>query len=525
MSYDTAKWITPKDIFSSGFVDNTPESKMLDKFSPNLRNARLNWQSIEIRPWHTLFATLTAGTNPKWIGTLQTSVPANDRLVIRHNQDTNKNLVTVQEDWTILAISTSTNITSNNRMTFTHIGDVIYCMNWVDNFWKLSGTTYSVPSTWIASFAPSFSVTFNWCHWASGWASNPNKVYKSVADNYEDFNSTWSDIFTFWENITWLSANAEALFYFTRNTISATSVSDIQDAWTAIAYVTRWVQVKGWAVNHSSIVNAWTNIYFVTPSNKICQLIRWANVDWFEVIELSHRKNQGIDNLMRSLDDDQTDSFWYFLESENLVKWFFKSRWANFNDVCVIYDIIKDSFLIDNNKYFYGWVVFKNNNYTISAIEPKVYQDEYGTDDEDSPISFRYETKNFDQWMPTRKKELWETMTYVFINRIAELTQEIYVDWWLVDTKTIDSDNLPISSGGIWTCSIWTCAVWEDWAEESDYNDMFYVDILRTKWNLQNKGKKIKFVYSCNSLWARARLENLEMKIELLSEQSTELTT
>jgi hypothetical protein len=29
-------------------------------------------------------------------------------------------------------------------------------------------------------------------------------------------------------------------------------------------------------------------------------------------------------------------------------------------------------------------------------IEPKVYIDEYGYDDEDQPINFRYETKNFD---------------------------------------------------------------------------------------------------------------------------------
>jgi hypothetical protein len=59
-------------------------------------------------------------------------------------------------------------------------------------------------------------------HWASGWSTNPNKVYKSVADNYEDFNSAGSDTFTFKEQVTGLSASSQALFYFTPNTISVT---------------------------------------------------------------------------------------------------------------------------------------------------------------------------------------------------------------------------------------------------------------------------------------------------------------
>jgi len=61
-------------------------------------------------------------------------------------------------------------------------------------------------------------------------------------------------------------------------------------------------------------------------------------------------------------------------------------------------------------------------------IEPKVYIDEYGYDDEDSPIEFIYETKNMDFGIPTQKKEIWESLSYVAINRLAELKQEIIVD-------------------------------------------------------------------------------------------------
>ena len=115
-------------------------------------------------------------------------------------------------------------------MSFTNIADVIYCFNGSDLMGKLSGTTYSTVTSAVPSnFAPSFSVAFGGSHWASGWATNSNKVYKSVANNYEDFTGTGSDSFTFSEQIVGLSANLQSLFYFTKNTISVTGVGDITD--------------------------------------------------------------------------------------------------------------------------------------------------------------------------------------------------------------------------------------------------------------------------------------------------------
>tara|TARA_R110000868_G_scaffold254939_2_gene511499 strand:- start:1075 stop:1245 length:171 start_codon:yes stop_codon:yes gene_type:complete len=56
---------------------------------------------------------------------------------------------------------------------------------------------------------------------------------------------------------------------------------------------------------------------------------------------------------MKTLDLDQTDSFGYYLPENDLIKWFVKSINSTFNDVCIIYDVSKDAFLIDDNKYFY----------------------------------------------------------------------------------------------------------------------------------------------------------------------------
>jgi len=206
MSYQSAKRVPlskKKWLFSWWYVDNVQNIDMSPNFSPYSRNARLDWQSIIIRPWHELFATLTAWDYPRWIGSYLRTVEANDRIVVRHNKDADEKLVSIETDWTVTNINTGADIASDNRMSFQNVADVIYCMNGIDDFWKLSWTTYTTPNVWISDFSPSFSEVFNGCHRASWWSDNPNVVYKSVWDNYEDFNSAWSDTFTFKETNTW----------------------------------------------------------------------------------------------------------------------------------------------------------------------------------------------------------------------------------------------------------------------------------------------------------------------------------
>jgi len=522
MSYSSAKWISPKNTFSWWYVDNTVNLFLADKFSPYLRNARLDWESITIRPGHQLFATLTAWSYPKGIWSYLRTVETNDRLVVRHNTDATHKLYSITEAWVATSITTAWNITWDGRMSFVNIWDVIYCFNGADDFGKLDWTTYTVPSSWIAWAFVRFWVVFNGCLWIS-WADIfPNKVYKSVADDYEDMSWAWSDDFTFQETITWLSANLQALFYFTKNTISVTWVSDITDtAWT-ITYTNRSLAVKEWAVNHASIVETWSRTYYLTPSNKINMIMRWTDVDWYEALELSERKYQWISKIMSTLDNDQTDSFGYFLPKDNLIKWFVKTQWATFNDLCIVYDLSKDAFLVDGQKFFYWWVNFKNKNYTISMIEEKVYQDEINQDDEDVLIPFEYRTKEFYITDPTYKKILRETRTLVDINELAELKQTLFADWWLIDTKQIDKDNVKIFRDWIWTLPIGTFAIWMPTQTLDEYQETY---ILRTKWNLNTLWKKFQFRFINNSLAWKVRLKNISMKIEQKPWLATDLTT
>ena len=527
MSRKDSKWVSLSKkewVFSWWYVDNVSSLYLSDKFSPFLRNARISGQSITIRPGHNLFVTLTTGSYPKWIGTYYRTVSSNDRLVIRHNTDATHKLYTIDTDWTATSITTASDIASDNRMTYLNVWDDIYCMNWSDDFGKLSWTTYTTPSTWISNFAPSFWVDFSSSMWASCWSTNPNIVYKSVWNNYEDFNSAWSDTFEFKEQVKWLSENDKTLLVFTQNSISTIDLWDFDSTNGRVTYNTSSLQAQEWTKVHKTIVTVWMNTYFLSSSNKILRIARWNNLEWFEILQLSHRKYAWIDEIMETLDTDQSESFAYFVQDKNLIKWFVKTIDATFNDLCIVYDITKDAFLVDEQKYFYDWVYFKWYNYTISHLEPKVYKDEYSQTDEWTAISFEYHTKDFYITDPTYKKVLWEARTLTFINELAELTQEIYANWWLIDTKVIDKDNITISDWWIWTWAIWTYAIWDDWPE-TEWDELQEVDILRTSGNLNVIWKKFTFVFKCSSIAAKLRLEDINILIEGKPAISTNLTT
>ena len=523
MSYQSAKRIPLSEkqwIFAGGFVDNANNFELAPHFSPYLRNVRLDGQWVVARPWCTEFVSLTSWSYPKGIGTNAVT----NKLIVRHNTDSTHKLYNVAEDGTLESIDTSTNITSDNRMNFTNAGDTVYCLNGSDNFGKLVWTTYTTPSTWISNFAPAFSVIFNSSHWASWCSTNPNKVYKSVWDNFEDFNSTWSDQFTFEEAITGLCANNEALFYFTKNTISVTGKSDILEASWSLTYNTTKLTTKEWSNYHNTVVTAWTSIYYLSNSNSINQIARWNNINWFEIIGLSDRKYKGITKILWTLDKDQSSAFGYFLPEEMLVKWHVKTAGSTINDLIIVYDIEKDAFLVDNGKYFYGGLYFNGKNYTISIVEPKVFYDEIYNDDDGTAIQWEYRTKEFYISEPTMQKLLRESRTLLDVNELAQVNQSIYLDGISRDSKTLLWNSYVDNS---WWIGIWSVgeeSVWDNgWDSEEEYTETY---ILRDKWHLWQtpQRKKVQRRFTGWTIWEKVRLKNISARIEMKSELSTNLT-
>lgn len=514
-------------MFAGWLIDNVDDIDKVANATWFAQNNRYDWESPSIRKWHQVFSTLTAGSYPKWIGRYYRTDPSNDRLIVRHNTDATHKLYTIDTAGTATSISTWANIASDNRMRFLNVADVVYCMNWSDQFGKLSWTTYTLPWTVPWSFAPSFAVPFDWKTVASGRSTNPNKVYFSVADNYEDFTSAGTDTGTTIETVTWLASTNQALFYFTTNTISVTDHWDIVNTAGTISYNSSYLQTKEWAVNHDWIVVVGQKVFYVSPSNTISMIARGQNVNWFETISLSDRKGQGITEFMNSFPLNQTNCRAYLQEDTNLIHRFFYSSWATFPDRVVVYDHVKDIFVsTDTNRYFYGWVFFKGENYTISAIEPKVFHDEYSYDDQWQSIAREYRTKLYYLGGWTQDAALWESRTLLDMNLLSSPTQEILLNWGIADTTTISTNNIIWASWWLGTEEVGTYAIgteWSNWISPLSYQS---VRVLRSKGRFfLNKFNTVQWIRRNQTIGGRVKIKDVSPKVDWVTPMRTPQNT
>jgi hypothetical protein len=131
------------------------------------------------------------------------------------------------------------------------------------------------------------------------------------------------------------------------------------------------------------------------------------------------------------------------------------------------------------------------------------------------PIEFEYQTKSFAPSWPTLRNEFWESRFYGSINELTELVCEVYVDWGLVSTQTIDKDNIPLITGWIASNPIGNWPIWAYNPQSSP--DMYDVYLITTKGKLQKKWFFITWRYTCSTLGAKATLRNLQLRSESLS--------
>ena len=136
MGYNDLKWpIKSGQQFCGGLVDNTPPCTLTDWMSPFARNDRNKGFSSVKRRWRTLF-TNTWGEN------IGGSIEFQWNLIVRANVDSSHKLVSIAQDGTVTNILTGSSISSDNPMTFTTAGEVLYCMNGVDLMWVYTNGTY-----------------------------------------------------------------------------------------------------------------------------------------------------------------------------------------------------------------------------------------------------------------------------------------------------------------------------------------------------------------------------------------------
>jgi hypothetical protein len=521
VSFTSAKYVQLADkqgkVFSGGLIDSSPANLIPYKATPYARNFRTDGQGVKIRDGFTNILSYS-GTGDAPFGMTPYYRTAGSRIIVGYKDDGTHFLNSINPStYAVTQIVTGANITSDARMNFVQVGDALYCMNGVDSYGKLaSGTTYTVPTSGVASFYPRFATYFNGSMFAAGVPSSRQTLYKSVTDNPDSFTAGDSDQLTLPDRIVGLSSGNQAVYVFGDTSVNMITTGSIKEISGALVYTSIPLEINESAASHETIASAGKAVYYLTKSNKIKRVTPNGTI-LYDVQELSHRQDKGITKTMGTLDNDQSDGFAVVVPSKNEIRWYLKTRGATHNDICISYNWEFDAFYVDTNKAFYASCLLDNLVYAVGYYEKKVYQDDVGSTDDDSPIQFEYRTKILDLGSPTDLKELWQSRLHVGINANTELTQDIYADGGLINSYATPVDsNSPVGivSGGIGVSPIGTTPI-----GVVDYVDTLEnVVIIKEKGELQVRARNFQFVYTCQSLAGQVYLQDLTPKLEMVDQ-------
>lgn len=543
MPFSRSKYIDLKDkfgpIFFGGLVDNAEPNLIPYACTPYGRNFRVNGQGITIRPWYTTLVSWIAWVNQvgcNGIGLFESpptgalSTWTTDHVITAvFNTTATSYLHSLRiSDNTQTSINTAGIFTSvTSQYNFQQMATSLYITNGVDEMAVIdkngvsnkttAGARWNLPAG-VSALRPSFCVVYDahtWVGWGvttltAWWTDSGGVIYRSATNNGSDFTGTgfgslaWDYPFVGWVNAGWM------LFFFSRRSIFNVYANNTQGN---VSYTSRQLETTEGAVCHASIINIGKDVFYLSSNNKICKLSMDSN-GRYDSQDISHRNWYGIAKTMATLDADQKRSFVYHNPREQIIKFFVKTKGATWNNLCIVYNYQYDQFMADNNKPFSGGVWYQDKKYTCSALEPKIILDEEGFTDDDAPIMFEYNTKNIDLDYPTTNKELWELRSFVGINTLAELNQNIIADWGQVDTFQFNKTMIPIFVQGIGTQQIGTFPIWQEWSPD---NSLYNVSCVREKGNLQIRSKYFRVQYKCSTLGAQVLLQWLRPSIEMLN--------
>ena len=97
-----------------------------------------------------------------------------------------------------------------------------------------------------------------------------------------------------------------------------------------------------------------------------------------KVGELSARPVISIKELLNTLDIDQPTSFAFFNQNDKTVQFHVRTVNSTFNDICIVYDEVNDTWNIDTGKNYNYVVKVVEKYYGFSDVNSSIYQDDVG---------------------------------------------------------------------------------------------------------------------------------------------------
>lgn len=287
-----------------------------------------------------------------------------------------------------------------------------------------------------------------------------------------------------------IKANTNNLYIFCKDTIEILGRSSATNVWWIVTLFTQPIADWDQVMNNDCIVSAGNKIFYLTRSLKVRTIwfIPWV-VDP-AVGDLTDRIYQSIAWFMWEIDNLSSDSaFWIYCKTDNTVRWHLKTIWSSVNNICLIYDLENDCFLVDDNKNYSSMTtgIDSSWNYALyawDATSVTIYEDDFWwLDVTGIPWIPPYErdSPNIWFWQPNRVKQFrWFTIAGG-INQYTTLNFKLYVDGVQIMSQSASFSDISDPNA----INIW-------WPDISSSFALYPFEFVFDEWQVRAKWKKIR---------------------------------
>lgn len=280
-------------------------------------------------------------------------------------------------------------------------------------------------------------------------ANNPENAY--------DYLWAGSQTILFDTPITWLESTLNWLYIFTKDKVEFLWANSLQNvAWSATFIST---PIWNWwePVNNLCITSSWDKIFYLTKNLSINTInyISWTEIT--QIWELSSRPIIAISELLKRIDTDQPNAYAFYNQNDETIQFHVRSEQFGYNDVCIVYDLVNDTWNIDTGKNYNYIVKDWSNYYGYSDVNSSIYEDDTWFSDSWTPIQFLIKTQDMNQWT-LKQKMYWWMLTAWAIWPFTEIQYRA-----LIDSNSVFTDSVNWNTDDIeWIWEIWGDAIWEN---------------------------------------------------------------
>lgn len=247
------------------------------------------------------------------------------------------------------------------------------------------------------------------------WSLHISRPITDINPEYSyDFTWAWSQNITYDDNIVGLEWTLNWIYIFTETKVDFLWSNALQNvAWSATFITTTlW---KSWCpINNNCIASSWDKIFFITKSLQL-QTINY--VAWTENASIGTLSSQAIiwiKELLNTIDTEQPTAFAVYNKKDETMQFHIRTAWSSYNDICLIYDLINNTFSIDTWKNYNYVVEYWKEYFWFSDINTSIYKDDNWKDDNWNAIISKVITHEMNLW--TIKEKLFEWF---------------YIAWWI----------------------------------------------------------------------------------------------